>query len=112
MEIQKEVIEQKRHYYCCSNFKNYIVYVGDQPAAIGSLFIDEKTGYIANDYTFEQYRGQGCQTALIHHRIQAARQLGLVHLYTDVEFASTSHNNMLKIGFNTVFVNSFWIKPH
>jgi hypothetical protein len=108
--IDKEVIQRKKHYFCNQNFHNYIAYIGDKVAAIGSLFIRGDEGYIANDYTFEEFRGQGCQTALLLHRIKEAKEKRLINIYTDVEFGSISHNNMEKLGFKTVFINSFWTK--
>lgn len=110
MEYEPELIEQKSHYFYKPYFINFIVYVEEQPAGIGSLFIREGEGYIANDYTFPEFRGKGCQTALIHHRLQLANEMGLKHIYTDVEFCSASHNNMVKLGFQLAFVNSFWMR--
>lgn len=108
--IDKEVIQRKKHYFYNPNFHNYIAYIGDKVAAIGSLFINDNEGYIANDYTFEEFRGMGCQTALLLYRIKEAKEKNLVNIYTDVEFGSISHNNMEKLGFKTVFINSFWTK--
>ncbi|WP_352408144.1 hypothetical protein [Acetoanaerobium noterae] len=47
---------------------------------------------------------------MLKYRINKAKELGLDRLYTDVEFGSISHNNMKKLGFETVFVNSYWMK--
>lgn len=47
---------------------------------------------------------------MLAHRISRAVEAGLEKLYTDVEFGSVSHNNMEKLGFRTVFINSFWMK--
>jgi GNAT superfamily N-acetyltransferase len=107
---EAEIVKQKSEYFYSPNFKNYIAYIGDQPAAMGSLFICENEGYIANDYTFPDFRGKGLQTALIHHRLEVAKEMALEMVYTDVEFGTTSHNNMVKIGFQLVYVNSFWMR--
>ncbi|MGG6314542.1 GNAT family N-acetyltransferase [Paenibacillus macerans] len=74
------------------------------------MFIRGEEGYLANDFTFPDYRGRGAQTALIRHRLEAARSLGLSRLYTDVEFATVSHANMLKCGFRNIYMNAFWMK--
>jgi hypothetical protein len=110
MDIVENVIERKKQYFYRPNFHNYISYIGNEVAGIGSLFISGKEGYIANDYTFAQFRGNGNQKNLLKYRINKAKELGLEKLYTDVEFGSISHNNMEKIGFKTVFINSFWMK--
>lgn len=108
--LERDVIESKKHYFYEPNFHNYICYIGDDVAGIGSLFMDGEMGYIANDFTFERFRGRGVQKDLLRHRINEAIRYGLKVLCTDVEFASISHNNMAKAGFKTVFINSFWTK--
>jgi predicted GNAT family acetyltransferase len=110
LTYEAELIKQKNEYFFRPNFKNYIAYIGDQPAGMGSLFISGNEGYIANDFTFVDFRGRGLQKALIAHRLQVAKQMDLETVYTDVEFGSASHNNMVKIGFQLVFVNSFWMR--
>jgi len=109
-EFDQSVIDRKKGYFHTPCFRNYIAYVEGEAAGIASLFISGKEGYIANDFTFERFRGKGIQKALLKHRINAARKQGLERLYTDVEFGSVSHNNMEKLGFRNVFINSFWMK--
>lgn len=110
MDIDETIIERKAPYFYKPNFQNFISYIGGKVAGIGSLFINGKEGYIANDYTFEDFREKGSQRTLLKYRINKAKELGLEKLYTDVEFGSISHNNMKKLGFETVFVNSYWMK--
>jgi GNAT superfamily N-acetyltransferase len=110
LTYEDELIKQKSEFFYSPNFKNYIAYIGEKPAGMGSLFICGNEGYIANDYTFPDFRGKGLQTALIHHRLEVAKEMELEMVYTDVEFGSTSHNNMVKIGFLLVYVNSFWMR--
>ena len=110
MDIGRQVIERKKQYFCRPDFCNYIAYIEGEVAGIASLFISGREGYIANDYTFDKHRGRGVQKALLAHRINKAVEAGLENLYTDVEFGSVSHNNMEKMGFRTVFINSFWMK--
>lgn len=110
MHYDEFLIKNKDFYFFDPNFKNWIAFIGGQPAGMGSLYISGNQGYLANDFTFPEFRGNGLQTALIYHRLQAAKELGLEQIYTDVEFGSVSHNNMAKVGFKLAFVNSFWIK--
>lgn len=44
---------------------------------MGSLFISGTDWYLANDFTFPEFRGKGSQTAVIHHLVQVAKELGL-----------------------------------
>jgi GNAT superfamily N-acetyltransferase len=110
MEIEDELIKRKAEYFVEPIFQNFIAYIGQEAVGMGSLFIHGEKGYIANDYTFPSYRGKGVQKMLLHHRIKAANEMGLTKIYTDVEFGTASHNNMLKVGFRSVFINSFWMK--
>lgn len=104
------VIDRVKTYFYRPDFLNYMMTVEGEPAAMGSLFLHGEEGYLANDYTFEAFRGRGCQTALLRHRLSAAAGLGIKTVYTDVEFGSLSHSNMEKMGFRTVFMNTFWVK--
>lgn len=83
--------------------------ISNEEEAISFIRLIERS-YLANDFTFPGYRRRGVQTAMIRHRLQAAAALGLKRVYTDVEFASASHANMLKSGFELVYMNAFWMK--
>lgn len=109
-EFSPHVVKRVEKYFYRPDFRNYMLTIGGEPAAMGSLFLHGPEAYLANDYTFEAFRGRGCQTALLRHRLAAAAELGAEDIYTDVEFGSVSHNNMGKAGFETVFVNTFWVK--
>ncbi|MGI8385982.1 GNAT family N-acetyltransferase [Robertmurraya sp. P23] len=109
-DIEEDLAQEKANYFVQPYFKNFIAYINGQPSGMGSLFIEGKEGYIANDFTFLSYRGKGIHQALLDYRIKLSQAIGLTKVYTDVEFGSISHNNMLKLGFSQVFINSFWIK--
>jgi hypothetical protein len=110
MELKEEVIARTKAYFHSPNFLNYMLSIDGRPAAIGSLFLNEQEGYIANDYTFKSFRGRGCQLALLRQRLSDAVKLDIKTVYTDVEFGSVSHGNMEKVGFKTAYLNTFWIK--
>lgn len=110
MDIDEEVIERKRHYFHQPYFQNFMAYQGVEVVGIGSLFVRDDQAYIANDYTFEQFRGKGVQKTLLKVRIKEALELGITQIFTDVEFGSVSHGNMIKLGFKTIFLNSLWQK--
>ncbi|MEF2967631.1 GNAT family N-acetyltransferase [Paenibacillus sp. M1] len=108
--VDRGLVARKKGYYCLPEFMNWIARIGGEAAGICSLFLRGGEGYLANDYTFPEFRGQGCQSKLIAERIRTARSLGSTRLYVDVEFGGTSHDNMLKAGFSTVYVNTFWMR--
>ncbi|MNP47513.1 hypothetical protein D3C76_1415710 [compost metagenome] len=76
---------------------------------MGSLFLSGEKGYLANDYTFPEFRVRGCQSALIKRRLTDAAERGATTVYTDVEFGSASHANMERAGFRLAFLNTYWI---
>ncbi|MNL57001.1 Acetyltransferase (GNAT) family protein [compost metagenome] len=76
---------------------------------MGSLFLNGGEGYLANDYTFPDYRGKGYQLSLLKHRLAEAVRLGVKTVYTDVEFGSVSHANMERVGFKTAYLNTYWM---
>ncbi|CAM3914648.1 hypothetical protein COLU111180_14150 [Cohnella lubricantis] len=110
MEIDGDMIARCKGYFHRPDFINYMLRIDGSPAAMGSLFLHGGAGYIANDYTFLEFRGRGCQKALLMRRLHDAAGLGAENVYTDVVFGSASHANMEKAGFRTAFLNTFWIK--
>lgn len=110
MDITEEMIQRTKGYFHAPHFINYLIRSGGEPAAMGSLFLDGEEGYLANDYTFENFRGKGCQTELIKQRLYDASRLGITAVYTDVQFGTTSHANMEKAGFRLAYMNTVWMK--
>lgn len=106
----QSLVDRVKSYFYAPNFLNYMISVADEPAAMGSLFLSNNAGYIANDFTFEKFRGRGYQLELLKHRLSVAAKLGLETVYTDVEFGSASHGNMEKVGFKTAYINTFWMQ--
>ena len=88
MTLDQEIMERKAPYFIRPDFHNYIAYIDKEAIGMGSLFLRGEEGYLANDFTFPSHRGKGAQKALIHHRIQTAKEMGLKRLYTDVEFGT------------------------
>lgn len=109
MDLSDDVVSRKKHHFHQPHFRNFVTFIGDEVAGIGSLFIKDREGYIANDFTFEAFRGRGVQKALIAYRMREAQRLGLERLYTDVVFGSASHQNFETCGFRTVFLNTFFM---
>ncbi|WP_058300669.1 GNAT family N-acetyltransferase [Gorillibacterium timonense] len=110
IEISRDMLVRSKPYFHRPDFLNYMLRIDGNPAAMASLFLSGEEGYLANDYTFEPYRGRGCQLALLQQRLADAVKLGVKTVYTDVEFGSISHGNMGKVGFKTAFLNTFWMK--
>jgi GNAT superfamily N-acetyltransferase len=109
MDLSDDVVRRKKYHFHQPHFRNLVAFIGEEVAGIGSLFIQDRAGYIANDFTFEAFRGRGVQKALIAYRMREAQRLGLERLYTDVVFGSASHQNFDAYGFRTVYLNNFFM---
>lgn len=109
LRVTRDMIARSREYFCREDFLNYMLSIYGKPASMGSLFLSGEDGYLANDYTFPEYRARGCQSALIKRRLTDAVARGVTTVYTDVEFGSASHANMERAGFRMAFLNTYWI---
>lgn len=71
---------------------------------------DRRVAILANAYTQEAYRGKGCQTALLHARIQDAKAAKVTHLLTDVMPDTISSRNCKAAGFTTKTIRTVWAR--
>ena len=58
-------------------------YDGDEPVAVGALFVLGRVGWLGSAGTVEAYRGRGAQSALLAARVALGRQLALDALTTE-----------------------------
>ncbi|NAX20551.1 GNAT family N-acetyltransferase [Vibrio sp. V39_P1S14PM300] len=107
---EPEVWAQKRHLYCSDQFRCFVAFIDETPCAWGTSFIAKECAILANAFTQEAFRARGCQTALLHARIQDAQQLGVKLVLTDVLAGSVSADNCFKAGFSTDTIRTVWEK--
>ena len=93
-----------------SNLYLCMVQVDDIPAAVGVLYMENGIGLLADAATLPEFRGKGCHTAMIHHRIAQAETRNCDLLTSFVEFGSTSHMNLEKAGLRVAYTKSMWWK--
>jgi hypothetical protein len=91
------------------NFRCYMAYVDDQPAALGVVHIKNGAASMANALTNPMMRGRGCQTALLYHRIKQAALEGCDLLVSQCAPGSTSQNNQLRVGFHVAGTKAWWL---
>ena len=97
-------------YRAGSNIYLCIAHVDDIPAAVGVLYMENGIGLLADAATRPEFRGRGCHTAMIHHRIAQAQKRRCDLLTSFVEFGSTSHLNLEKAGLRVAYTKSMWWK--
>ncbi|KDM92840.1 GNAT family N-acetyltransferase [Photobacterium galatheae] len=105
-----EIWQAKRHLYCTEDFRCYVALIGETPCGWATTFFTGQTAILANAYTQESFRTQGCQTALLHRRIQDAIAQGATLLLTDVMPDSISSKNCKRLGFSTQTIRTVWEK--
>lgn len=87
-----------------------IAHVDDLPAGVGVLFMENGIGLLADATTLPEFRGKGCHTAMIQHRIAQAEKQNCDLLTSFVEFGSTSHLNLENMGLRVAYTKSMWWK--
>lgn len=110
MNCEEQVWQAKRKYYCTQTFRCYVAFINNAPCAWATTFLDGNLATLANAYTQEQYRNQGCQTALLQARIVDAFESGIQYLLTDVLINTPSRRNCKSAGFSTINLCDVWEK--
>lgn len=93
-----------------SNLYLCIAHIDDLPAGVGILYMENGIGLLADATTLPNFRGRGCHSAMIHHRIEQAEKQNCDLLTSFVEFGSTSHLNLEKAGLRVAYTKSIWWK--
>ena len=87
-----------------------IAHLDDSPAAVGVLYMENGAGLLADAATLPEFRGRGCHTAMVYHRIAEAKKRNCDLLTSFVEFGSTSHLNLERAGLRVAYTKSMWWK--
>lgn len=108
-EVEKEAVlswlnRAKSSLYLC------IAHIDDLPAGVGVLYMENGIGLLADAATLPDFRGKGCHTAMIHHRIAQAEKQNCDLLTSFVEFGSTSHLNLERAELRVAYTKSTWWK--
>lgn len=100
-------------------YRCFLACIEGQPAALGILHLQDiadeagagtlRAGSMANAVTLPAFRGRGCQTALLHHRIRVATQAGCDLLVSQCQPGSVSQRNQLRAGFQIAGTKAWWI---
>lgn len=88
----------------------FVAEVKSELAAVGILFVNDRTAYLAAAATRPQWRCKGAQRALLHARIEAARTAGCDYIAVETGFPLTadepspSYHNLLWAGFRPLSI--------
>ncbi|PEA53653.1 GNAT family N-acetyltransferase [Bacillus pseudomycoides] len=88
----------------------YVALIENMPAAIAVLYVQKGIASLAASATLPHFRGRGCHTALLKHRIHIANELGCELVVGQARFGSTSQNNMERARMNIAHTKAIWTK--
>jgi GNAT superfamily N-acetyltransferase len=81
------------------------------PCAIGLLVVLGDEALVDGAATLPEHRGQGCQTALLAHRLRAARAAGASVAISRTASGSPSQRNLERAGFRVYRRMEVWGEP-
>jgi GNAT superfamily N-acetyltransferase len=87
----------------------YVASLGDVPTGVGILYAQGGMGLLADAAVLPRFRGSGCHTALIRHRVERAIQKGCQLLTSFPAFGSTSHRNLERFGLRVAYTKVIWV---
>lgn len=109
--LQSGVAANNQILYNRPGWHFYLAFVDEEPAAIGVLFMQDGVGICIGAATRPLMRGRGCQTALLHHRLQVAAEHGCDLVAASATFGSTSMQNMQRTGLQLAYTKTNWVRP-
>ena len=98
----------QRHWVDLPGTTLYLATVDGTPAAGAVLRVGGGIVYLANASTTPEFRGRGCQTALLARRIADAAGAGCDLVAGQATFGSTSQRNMQRAGMQPAFTLTTW----
>lgn len=85
-------------------FTHYIAYDGARPIAVAALARFDEVGYLTFAGTVETDRRRGAQSALIAHRVEAAKFAGCAHVVSQtLTMLEDSFANLERCGFREIY---------
>ena len=91
--------------WCC-----FVARVDDRPAAHAALYLDHpsSTAVLAAAATLPDFRGRGCQAALLHARLAEAARHGCELAVVEATPGSTSQRNLERVDLRLAYTKVIW----
>lgn len=86
----------------------YLAFVEEAPVAVALLHIQDQIATLVAATTVPQFRGRGCQTALLQQRIVDAADAGCTLLATQTRVGTASQRNMERAGMRVAYTSTIW----
>jgi len=99
-----------------ARWTHYWALDGDEPVAVGALFVHDGAAWLGMAATLESHRRRGAQSALFAHRVRDALAQGARWLCTETapdwpELGGQSLRNAARAGFHPAYARPSWIFP-
>ena len=99
-----------RQWSATEGFHAYLARYEGEPAGGGALFVYDGVGFPCHGAVIPRFRGKGCHTSLLHHRLHTAHELGCHLVIGGADFGSISFRNQLRAGLRLAYIESIWTK--
>jgi GNAT superfamily N-acetyltransferase len=82
---------------------HYVGFADEIPAALGTLFVGPRAGYLQWWYTHPDYRRRGLQREGIRRRVRDAYDMNCQCVFTVADFNTFSATNLQRCGFTLAY---------
>jgi hypothetical protein len=89
----------------------YVAPIGDSVAAVAAMDLWDGIAYLYLAVTREEFRGRGCQTALLRRRLADAQADGAELAFALVSPGSGSQRNIERAGLGVAYDRELWLRP-
>ncbi|MCF7635756.1 MAG: acetyltransferase, GNAT family [Dehalococcoides mccartyi] len=97
--------------YHSRNSSAYLAYLDGKPAGGGVLYVRGHMAELGGDATLPDFRRRGVQTALIQHRLKAARKMGVRQMVFVAAPGTSSERNARRAGFELAYSRALFLQP-
>ncbi len=104
--VDDPVRDRRRSAQMDPSFRIYLAHLDQRPVAMATTFSHRGLAWLGNASTLVDFRGRGCQSALLRRRMWDARECGSKWVLTDAERGSTSYRNAERAGLRPSFVTT------
>ena len=96
-------------------WQNFMAFESETPIGTGSLYTTGNIGWLGMAATHAAHRRRGSQSALLHRRFRAARELGCDWLVVETaedrpDKPAQSYRNLRRLGFEAAYLRANWIQ--
>lgn len=105
-----QMVERIRRQYAHSHWQLFLVRVDGTPAGVGTMGRFGNVAYMSNSATVPRFRRQGVHRAVLHIRLQAAKDQGIPLIAADTPVNANSQRNIIRTGMSIACQWALWTK--